>query len=78
MKGIPAPCIKYDAQQRGITVLDVYKKSSKNKAMKFDSINGNAKFVVCRNNTNYTVSNVSDFIRKCQYIRDGSDNLFVD
>ena len=26
MKGIPTPCIKYYAQKKGITVLDVYKK----------------------------------------------------
>ena len=27
MKGIPAPCIKYYAQQKGITGLDAYKKN---------------------------------------------------
>ena len=26
MKGIPTPCIKYHAQKKGMTVLDVYKK----------------------------------------------------
>ena len=36
MKSIPAPCIKYYAQKKSITVLDVYKNLFKNKAIKFD------------------------------------------
>ena len=36
MKGIPTPCIKYYAQKKGMTVLDVFKKLFKNKAIKFD------------------------------------------
>ena len=76
MKGIPAPCTKYYAQQKGITVLGVYKKLFKNKTIKFDLINGNTK-LVCRSNKYYTISNVSDFARKCQYIRDESDKSFI-
>ena len=76
MKGIPTPCIKYYAQQKGITVLDVYKKLFKNKTRKLDSNNGNTKFV-CRNNKGYTIPNVPDFIRKCKYIRDESDKVFI-
>ena len=49
MKGISAPCVKYYAQQKGITVLDVYNKLFNNKAIKVDLISGNTKFI-CRNN----------------------------
>ena len=76
MKGIPTPCIKYYAQQKGITVLDVYKKLFKNKTIKFDLNNDTAKFV-CGNDKDYTISNVSDFTRKCKYIRDESDKFFI-
>ena len=76
MKGIPTPCIKYYAEQHNITVLDVYTKLFNNKTIKFDLTNDNTKFV-CRNNKDYTTPNVSDFTRKCQYIRYGSDNLFM-
>ena len=76
MKGIPIPCIKYYAQKKGITVLDVYKQLFKNKTIKFDLTNDNTKFV-CRNNKDYTIPNVSDFTRKCQYIRDESDKFFI-
>ena len=74
MKSIPTPCIKYYAQKKGITVLDLYKKLFKNNNIKFDLTNDNTKFV-CRNNKDYTISNVSYFTRKCQYIRDESDKL---
>ena len=76
MNGIPTPCIKYYAQQKGVTVLDLYKRFFRNKAIKFDPINDNTKFV-CRNNKGYTISNVSDFTRKCQYSRDESDKFFT-
>ena len=76
MNGIPTPCTKYYAQQKGITVLDVYKKLFKNKTIKFDLTNGNTRFV-CRNNKDYTISNVSGFTRKCQYIRDESGKFFI-
>ena len=46
MKGIPTPCIKYYAQQKGITVLDVYKKLFNNKTIKFDLTNGNTNLYV--------------------------------
>ena len=74
MKGIPTPCTNYYAEQHNLTVLDVYTKLFNNKATKCDLTN--TKFV-CRNNKDYTISNVSDFTRKCQYIRDGSDKFFI-
>ena len=76
MKSIPTPCIKYYAQKKGITVLDVYKKVFKNKTIKLNLTNDNTAFV-CRNNKDYTIQNVSDFTRKCQYIRDESDKFFI-
>ena len=76
MKGIPTPCTKYYAEQHNITVLDVYTKLSKNKTITFDFTNDNTK-LECRNNENHTISNASDFTRKCQHIRDESDKFFV-
>ena len=74
MKGIPTPCIKYYAEQHNITVLGVYTKLFNNKIINLITNDGNE--FVCRNNKNYTIPNVSDFPRKCQYTRDGSDKLF--
>ena len=76
MKCIPTPCIKYYAQKKGTTVLDVYNKLFNNTTIKLDLTNGNTKFV-CRNNKDYTIPNVSDFVWKCQYIRDESDKFFI-
>ena len=76
MKGIPTPCIKYYAEQHGISVLDVYKKFYDNESIKFDLTNEGNKFV-CRNNKDYSISNVSDFTRKCQYKRDKCDKIFI-
>ena len=76
MKGIPTPCTKYYAEQHSITVLDVYTKLVNNKTITLDLTNGSTTFV-CRNNKDYTIPNVSDFTRKCQYIRDESDKFFI-
>ena len=76
MKSIPTPCIKYYAQKKGIIVSDVYKKFFNNKTIRFDLTNDGNMFV-CRNNEDYTISNVSDFTRKCQYIIDESDEFFI-
>ena len=76
MKGIPTPCIKYYATQNNISVLDVYKQLYNNKSIKFALTNDGNQFI-CRDNKDYTVSNVSDFTRKCQYIRDERDNIFI-
>ena len=76
MKCIPTPRIKYYAEQHNIIVLDVYARLFNNNSIKFDLTNDNAKFV-CRNNKYYTISNVSNFIRKCQYIRHESDKFFI-
>ena len=76
MKGIPTSCTEYYAQQKGITALGVYEQLFKNKTIKFDLTNDNTKFV-CRNNKDYTIPNVLDFTRKCQYIRDDSDKFFI-
>ena len=76
MKGIPAPCIEYYAEQHNLTALDVYTKLFNNKTIKFDLTNDGNKFV-CRNSKDHTISNVSDFTRKCQYIRDERDKFFI-
>ena len=76
MKGVPASCIQYYAEQHNITVLYIYKKLYNNEVVRFDLTNDGNKFV-CRNNKDYTISNVSDFTRKCQYIRDESDKFFI-
>ena len=76
LKGIPTPCIKYCAEQHNITVLDIYKKLCNNEVIKFDFTNDGNK-CVCRNNKDHTISNVTDFTRRCQYIRDESDKFFI-
>ena len=76
MKGIPTPCVKYYAEQTNISVLCVYKQLYDNKTIKFDLTNDGNTFV-CRNNKDYTVSNVSYFTRTCQYIRDEHDTIFI-
>ena len=54
MKGIPTPCIKYYAQEKGITVLDVYKDLFKKTTIKFYLTNDNTK-CVCRNTKDYNI-----------------------
>ena len=76
MKGIPTSCIQYYAEQHNISVLDMYKKLYNNEVIKFDLTNDGNKFV-CRNNKDHTISNVTDFTRKCQYIRNESDKFFI-
>ena len=76
MKGIPTSCIQYHAEQHNIIVLYMYKKLNNNEVIKFDLTNDGNKFV-CRSNTDHTISNVSDFTRKCQYIRDESDKFCI-
>ena len=76
MKGIHTSCIQYYAEQHNISVLDMYKKLYNNEVIKFGLTNDGNKFV-CRNNKDHTISNVSDFTRKCQYIRDESDKFYI-
>ena len=76
MNGKPTPCVQYYAEQHNISVLDMYKKLYKNEVTKFDLTNDGNKFV-CRNNKDHTISHVSDFTRKCKYIRDESDKFFT-
>ena len=76
MTGIPTPCIKCYADQNDISVLDVYKQLDDNNTMMFDLTNDGNQFV-CRNNKDYTVSNVSYFTKTCQYIRDDHDKLVI-
>ena len=76
LKGIPTACIKYYAEQNNMTVLDVYNKLFGNEIIKFEFTNDGNKFV-CRNNKDHTISNVSNFTRKCQYIRAESDKCFI-
>ena len=76
MKGIPTSCIQHYAEQHNISVWDSYKKLYNNEVIKFALTNDGNKFV-CRNNKDHTISNVSDFTRKCQYIRDENDKFFT-
>ena len=46
------------------------------KLFKFDLTNDGNTFV-CRNNKGYSISNVSDFNRKCQYIGGEGDKFFI-
>ena len=77
MKGTPTSCIQYYAEQHNISVLDLFKQLYDNKTIKLDLTNDGNKFV-CRNNKDHTVSNVSGFTRRCQYIRDESDKFLID
>ena len=54
----------------------MYTKLFNNKTIKFDLTNDGNTFV-CRNNKDHTIANVSEFTRKCQYIRDESDKFDV-
>ena len=76
MKGLPTPCITYNVEQHNMSVLDVFKQLYYNTTIRFDLTNDGNTFV-CRNNKYHTLSNVSDFTRKCQYIRDDSDKFFI-
>ena len=77
MTGIPTTCIQYYAEQHSISVLGMYKKLYNNEVVKFDLTNDGDGFV-CRSNKDHTIPNVSDFTRKCQYIRDASDKFYID
>ena len=67
-------------QKKQKSVLDIYKDFYNNKYIKFDLTNGGNKFV-CRNNKDHTVYSLSHgdigSIRKCQYIRDQKDKIFI-
>ena len=76
LKGIPTMCIQYYAEQHKISGLDIYKKLYNNEIIKFDLTNDGNK-LLWKHNKDHTISNVSDFTRKCQYIRDGSDKFFI-
>ena len=67
MRGIPTPCIKYYAKQNNQSVLDVYKDLYNGKVIKFDLTNDGTKFV-CKNNKDYSISNVSNFTRTAKFI----------
>ena len=73
MKGIPTSCIQSYADQHNISV---FEQLCDNKTIRSDLTNDGNKFV-CKNNTDHTIPNVSDFTRRCQYIRDGSDKFFI-
>ena len=76
MKGIPTSCIKYYAEQHNMSVLELFKKLYDNNTIKFDLINDGNK-PVCKINKDHTISNVTHFARKCQYIRHESDKFFI-
>ena len=76
MRGIPTACIKYFAEQKKITALDMYKKSYQGEAIEFDLTNGLTK-LFCTNNQDHTVSNVTKITRTTEYIRSHEDNIFI-
>ena len=76
MKGIPTACIKYYAEQHKRSALDLFKQLYDNKTIKFDLTSDGNEFV-CRNNKDHTISNVSDFTRKCKCIRDERDKFYI-
>ena len=76
MKVIPTPCIKYYAEQHNLTVLYIYKKLYNNEVLKFD-LTSDGKTFACRNIKDHTISNVTGFTRRCQYIRDESDKFVI-
>ena len=76
MKGIPTSCIQYYAEQHDISVLDLFKQLYGNKTIKFDLTNDGNGFA-CKSNKDHTIPNVSDFTRRCKYIRDESDKFFI-
>ena len=59
-----------------MTVLDIYKRLYEGKLFKFDLTNQGTKFV-CKNNTDHTVSNVTDFTRTTKFIRNDDDKIFI-
>ena len=70
------PLVLNIMQKNNISVLAVYKQLFDNTTIKFDLTNDGNK-IVCRHNKDYTVSNVSYFTRKCQYIRDEHDKIYI-
>ena len=80
MKAIPTPCIKYTAKQNNQSVLELYKQLFNNDIIDFDLTNNNNKFV-CRNNKDYTISNIykgdSCSSRKIKFIRNNNDKIFI-
>ena len=80
LKGIPTSCIEYHAEKEKKSVLDIYKDFYNNKTIEFDLTNNGNKFV-CRNNKDHTVYSLSHgdigSIRKCQFIRNENDKIFI-
>ena len=75
LRGVPAACIKYYAEQK-ITALDMYNKLNEGEAITFDLTNGLTKFV-CKNNKDHTISNVTTFTRTTKYIRNPENKIFI-
>ena len=76
-RGIPTSCIQYYAKQNNITVLYIYIyiKLYNGEIIKFDLTNDGHKFV-CKNNKDYTVSNVSEFTRTTKFTNN-SEKVFI-
>ena len=81
LKGIPTSCIEYHAEKQKLSVLDIYKDFYNNKTIEFDLTNNGNKFV-CRNNKDHSVYSLKHggigSIRKCQFIRNENDKIFID
>ena len=75
-RGIPTYCIQFKAIQDKITGLGSYKSLYKGNVTEFDLANNLIK-LVCKHNKDHTVSNVTKFIRKTQFVRDETDKVFI-
>ena len=76
MRSIRAACIKYYAEQKKITVLDIYNILYEGEAITFDLSNDLTKFV-CKHNKDHTVSNVTRFTRTTTYVRNPEHKIFI-
>ena len=76
MRGIPTKCLKYHAEPNHISVLDVYNELYTNNVI-IIGLTNDGNDIVCKHNTDYVSSNVSDFGRTCKYIRYEKDSLFI-
>ena len=54
----------------------IYKKLCEGEAIEFDLTNEGNK-IVCKNNKDHTVSNVTTFTRTAKYIRYENDKVFI-
>lgn len=68
--------ITYHAEQHHISVLYIQQILYKHKVFKTDLANDGDRFA-CESNKDYTISNVSNLSRTCNYIRDEADKFSI-